>query len=118
MALSETLRLLEVIAEPSRLRILALLADRRLCVCELCAALRLKQSVASQHLRVLRDCGLVQDSKNGLWVDYELSRDVLSGPSGRVLKTIMLEAGKDESVQKDRRAAAKVDRKALCCREA
>ena len=111
MALSEILRLLNVIAEPNRLRILTALSARRMCVCELCAALGLKQSVMSQHLRVLRDCGLVIHRKSGLWVDYELS--VLSGPPGRVLKAILLEAGRDESIQRDRKAAAKADRKAL-----
>ena len=116
MPLSGSLRLLNVIAEPNRLRILAALSVRRMCVCEIRAALRLKQSVASQHLRVLRDCGLVQDRKDGLWVDYELSSAALSGPSGRMLKAILLEAVRDESIRKDRKAAAKVDRKALCCR--
>ncbi|MFA5138465.1 MAG: metalloregulator ArsR/SmtB family transcription factor [Elusimicrobiota bacterium] len=118
MPLSRTLRLLNVIAEPNRLRILACLSARRMCVCELCAALRLKQSVASQHLRVLRDCGLVQDRKNGLWVDYELSRSALAGPSGKVLKTLLTETSEDDAILKDRKAAARADRRCLCRRKA
>lgn len=118
MALAETLRLLSVIAEPNRLRILAALRARRMCVCELCAALGLKQSVMSQHLRVLRDCGLVEDRKDGLWVDYELAPAARRGPCAKVLKTIFAEAGRDEAIQRDRKAAAKADRTALCCRPA
>ncbi|MCX5787850.1 MAG: metalloregulator ArsR/SmtB family transcription factor [Elusimicrobia bacterium] len=114
MAITQIARLLDVVSEPSRLRILLALSIRRMCVCELCAALDLKQTAMSQHLRVLRNCGLVAHRKNGLWVDYELPEGLLSGPSGRVLKTILAEAQKDESIQKDRKAAAKVDRRELC----
>ena len=114
MPLPETVRILSAAAEPSRLRILAALRGRRLCVCELCAALGLKQSVMSQHLRVLRDCGLVRDSKNGLWVDYELSAAARRGPSGRLLKAILDEAESDEVIRRDRKAVARADRARLC----
>ena len=107
-------RVLNVVSEPTRLRILIALSVRKMCVCEICAALDLGQVVASQHLRVLRDCGLVIHRKNGLWVDYELSKAVISGSLGRVVKPILLEAGKDESIRKDRNTAAKVDRHKLC----
>ena len=116
MPLAEVLRLLSAVSEPNRLRILAALRARRMCVCELCAALALKQSVMSQHLRVLRDCGLVARRKDGLWVDYELSGAAFKGPGGRVLRSLLREAGKDESVLRDRRAAARADRQALCRR--
>lgn len=111
MSLPETVRILSAAAEPSRLRILAVLRGRRLCVCELCAALGLKQSVMSQHLRVLRDAGLVKDSKNGLWVDYELAPEARRG----ALRAILDEAAGDAVIRKDRQAAVKADRAALCC---
>ncbi|MBI5243809.1 MAG: winged helix-turn-helix transcriptional regulator [Elusimicrobia bacterium] len=116
MTLQALARLLDAASEPSRLRILLALSLRRMCVCEMCAALGLKQTAASQHLRILRDCGLVEDHKNGLWVDYELSRSALAGPSGKVLRAILAETSMDETIRKDRKAAAKADRKALCCR--
>ena len=47
-------------------------------------------------------------------VDYEPSKDPLSGAAGRVLRSILTEAQKDESIRKDREAAAKVDRRAIC----
>lgn len=114
MPLPETLRLLDVIAEPNRLRMLAALSGRRMCVCEICAALKLKQSVTSQHLRVLRDCGLVQASKSGLWVDYRLAPSALTGPAGRILRAILDETSADTAMRQDRRAAANTDRRILC----
>ena len=110
MPLPETVRILSAAAEPSRLRILAALRGRRLCVCELCAALGLKQSVMSQHLRVLRDAGLVKDSKNGLWVDYELAPEARRG----ALRAILDEAESDEVIRRDRKAVARADRARLC----
>ena len=106
-------RILNVVSEPSRLRILLALSDRKMCVCELCTALGLGQAVTSQHLRVLRDCGLVTHRKSGLWVDYELPQAALSGPAGRILRTILHEASQDDSIKKDRKAAAKADRRVI-----
>jgi len=116
MPLAEAVRLLEAVSEPNRLRILAVLYDGRMCVCELCAALGLKQSVMSQHLRVLRDRGLVEHRKDGLWVDYELAPAALRGTKGRILRSLLREVEQDESVRRDRREASKVDRMGLCRR--
>ncbi|MBI4669283.1 MAG: winged helix-turn-helix transcriptional regulator, partial [Elusimicrobia bacterium] len=106
MALSEISRILCAVSEPTRLRILSALSCGKMCVCELCAALGLRQSVISQHLRVLRDCGLVEGRKNGLWVDYELAKSCLNGPFGKLIKTILAQARADEAIKKDRQAAA------------
>ncbi|MBI5624596.1 MAG: winged helix-turn-helix transcriptional regulator [Elusimicrobia bacterium] len=107
-------RLLETLAEPNRLRLLIALSARRLCVCELSAALRLRQTAVSQHLRVLRDCGLVQNRKDGLWVEYELSSEVLLGPSGRLLRSVLAEAALEDEASMDLQAVTEVDRLAVC----
>ena len=44
----------KALADPTRLRILELLAEQEMCVCELMAALHLPQPLVSHHLRVLR----------------------------------------------------------------
>ncbi|MBI4679588.1 MAG: winged helix-turn-helix transcriptional regulator [Elusimicrobia bacterium] len=114
MNLHETQRLLNILAEPNRLRLLIALSSRRLCVCELSAALKLRQTVVSQHLRVLRDCDLVVNHKDGLWVEYEVSPEALQGPPGRLLKAVLTEAGRDDAVALDQQAVAEVDRKVVC----
>jgi len=55
-----------------RLRILALLAREELCVAELMAALALPQSTVSRHLATLRQAGLVEDQRQGVYVRYRL----------------------------------------------
>lgn len=63
----------KALAHDTRLRILTLLAARRLCVCHLEAALGLPQVTVSRHLSVLRAAGLVESHREGLWVHYRLA---------------------------------------------
>ena len=69
--------LLASLSEPNRLRIFALLTRAELCVCEITEALGLKQSLVSNHLRVLRRLGLVKarrDDMDNRWVYYSLNQ--------------------------------------------
>lgn len=59
-------------ADPTRLRLLVLLGERELCVCELVELLQMPQGKISRHLAVLRHAGLVDDRRRGLWVHYSL----------------------------------------------
>jgi ArsR family transcriptional regulator len=70
---------LEVLAHPVRLQILSLLArhEGRVCVCDLEAAVPVKQPTVSHHLRVLRDTGLVGVERRGLWAYYYVLPDAL-----------------------------------------
>jgi ArsR family transcriptional regulator len=63
-------RQLKALADPTRLAIVALLAQREHCVCDLTAILRLPQSTCSHHLGVLiRDR---QDGRDGRWSYYSI----------------------------------------------
>lgn len=68
--IAETLKLL---ADRTRLMILALLKERELCVCEIVEILETTQPNISQHLRKLKTAGLVSESRRGQWVYYSLS---------------------------------------------
>jgi ArsR family transcriptional regulator len=63
----------KALGEPSRLRILDLLADGPACVCELRDRTRLGGPHMSHHLGALGDAGLVTATRRGRWIDYELS---------------------------------------------
>lgn len=66
-------RFFKVLADETRLAILALLADHgELCVCDVIAALGITQSKASRHLATLKQAGLVTDRKEGLWSHHAL----------------------------------------------
>ncbi|WP_414694743.1 metalloregulator ArsR/SmtB family transcription factor [Paenibacillus sp.] len=67
--------LFRLIGDKTRLTIVALLRERELCVCELVELLGTSQPNVSQHLRKLKDAGLLRETKRGQWVYYALSVD-------------------------------------------
>lgn len=65
------------LANDTRLRSLMLLMrNDELCVCELTHALGLAQPHISRHLALLRECGLVSDRREGLWVHYRINPEL------------------------------------------
>jgi len=66
---------LKALADPLRLRILALLDEQHeVCVCHIHTALGVPQPTASRHLAHLKRAGLVEDRREGLWVHYRPAR--------------------------------------------
>jgi DNA-binding transcriptional ArsR family regulator len=61
---------LAALADPVRLRILRLVRQRELCVCEFVDALRIPQYRVSRHLTALRRLGLVAARREGRWMHY------------------------------------------------
>lgn len=68
----------KALSVPSRLKILKLLRDRRLCVNALTRLLDISQPAVSQHLTVLRQAGLVTGVKEGYMVHYSLNKTCLA----------------------------------------
>ena len=66
----------------TRVRILFCLGSGPLCVGALAARLEITQSAVSQHLRILRDAGLVSPARHGYFVHYELNEPALSSFAG------------------------------------
>lgn len=66
-------KVMKALSDPNRVKILKLLQQKMLCVCELQCALRISQPNVSKHLKILEDAGLVEYKKDGLWVNYYLS---------------------------------------------
>lgn len=67
---------LRVIADPARLRLLSLIAQRgEACGCDLIDPLALSQPTVSHHLKVLHEAGLVEREKRGTWVYYRVVPD-------------------------------------------
>lgn len=75
--------LYKALAHPTRLRILALLREGEMCVCQINAVVGLAGSTLSEHLAELRRAGLLAERKEGRWVYYTLSPDAcLQGLAG------------------------------------
>jgi len=58
-------KLFKALADPYRLKIIELLREGEKCVCEIFPHFGIAQPLASRHLKILKDCGLVKDRKDG-----------------------------------------------------
>jgi ArsR family transcriptional regulator, arsenate/arsenite/antimonite-responsive transcriptional repressor len=67
------LGVMKALSDPNRVKIIKMLQQRKLCVCEIQAALQVAQPTASKHLKILVNAGLVSSQKDGLWVNYHLA---------------------------------------------
>lgn len=66
---------LKALAEPTRLKILEMLAEEEMCACEIIDRLHLSQPAVSHHLKILRQSDIIKDRKEGKWVFYALNRE-------------------------------------------
>ena len=101
--MKKTAQLFKALSDETRLRIVALLTWGELCVCDLMATLGLPQSTVSRHLAYLRNAGLVDDRRQGVWMYYRLAHEggVLHLELMRVLEK---QLGDLPQVQKDQAA--------------
>jgi ArsR family transcriptional regulator len=111
--LRRTERIFSAAADPNRLRILKMLEVKPMCVCEITACLGIAQSSVSRHLSLLRDAGLVADSKRGLWVDYSLAARA-GGVVSAVLAVLRRWDSDDPQIRADREKASRLERQQIC----
>ena len=70
--MKDLLQVYKALSDETRLRIIKLLEDGELCVCDIVAALDIIQPKISFHLGVLKEAGLVKDRRVGKWIHYRL----------------------------------------------
>ncbi len=64
---------LKLLGDKTRLTIMSILKQRECCVCELLEVFDMSQPAISQHLRKLKDAGLVKEDRRGQWIYYSLN---------------------------------------------
>jgi len=102
---------LKGLSDPTRLRIVALLSERELCVCDLMAVLQLPQSTVSRHMIRLKSAGWVLDRRDGKWVHYRLTPSPLVEDLRQLLKHHLTGM---EQFKKDAASLARYSRTKLC----
>lgn len=76
--MKELVPFLKALCEEVRLRIIKMLMEREMCVCEIMDGLKLSQPAVSHHMKILKQAGLVQDRRQGKWVYYSLDKEFFS----------------------------------------
>ncbi|MGW1214518.1 ArsR/SmtB family transcription factor [Streptomyces sp. NPDC002499] len=75
--------LIRVLADPLRLRIVTLLAEETLCTTHLVEETGARQTNLSNHMKVLREAGVVETEPCGRYTYYRLKPDVLASLAGK-----------------------------------
>jgi DNA-binding transcriptional ArsR family regulator len=102
--LKQVVQVAKAIGHPARLRILAMLNGRTLCVCQMTSVLEVASSTVSGHLNELRRSGLVIEDKQGKLVFYRLDE---RSPFAELVMDTLVHAKTDETIAHD---GALVDR--------
>lgn len=63
----------KALGDETRLKIIQMLLGHEMCVCEIIDKLDMSQPAISHHLKILRQAGLVKDSREGKWIYYSLN---------------------------------------------
>ena len=71
--MKDFIKVMKALSDPNRVKIIKLLQQKTMCVCELQGALKIAQPSVSKHLKLLEEAGLVDYKKEGLWVNYYLA---------------------------------------------
>jgi ArsR family transcriptional regulator len=97
-------RVFKSLSDPTRLRIVLLLLERDLCVCELMAVLEMEQSRVSHQLRILRDVGLIEDDREGRWINYRMPEAIKEHLRPLIELALRDDAESTKTICKDRAA--------------
>ena len=108
-------RWLKALSVGTRVRIVQILKGRALCVNALAQRLDVTQSAVSQHLRILREAGLVIDEKRGYYVHYRLDEETFAKWKEKINLVLDMQF-KGCPVQKGDKKCAAVKRKATAAK--
>ena len=107
------IKVMKALADPSRVRILKLLQQRELCVCELNELFDLSQPTISKHLKVLEVAELVTFRKEGNWVVYRANDTRASGHAQAMLGYLDQARLDDDALREMLRHLPSIDRELI-----
>lgn len=108
--MKKTAKIFKALSDETRLRILKMLEQRPLCVCEIQFILKGSQPNVSHHLKTLAEAGLVEWKKDGLWIDYRLPDKPETPLHAAALSLVKKELGGEPVLKNDRAVVKGVDR--------
>lgn len=95
--MKKLVNILKALSDETRLRILNLLYEKELCVCDIMETLQISQTKASRHLSYLKNAGLVDDRKHAQWVYYSL----IKNESIKFLDSLVVDNLRNEELLKE-----------------
>ncbi len=103
---SATATRFKALADPTRLRIVNLLREEPLCVCNIEQVLEISQTSASRHLAKLQSSGILASERRAQWVYYRISEAFIRDHK-TLLDYLYLEADNEQQLRRDREILAR-----------
>jgi len=113
-SLEKQSEIFKALSEPNRIRIIKMLQEKSLCVCEITEILQLAASTVSKHLSILKNAGFIIDEKDNKWINYSINPNPENPGILSALFSIKLMMEDDETIKQDRLKMKSVDREVLC----
>ena len=101
MSMRELVKVFKALSDTNRLRILKMLQQKEVCVCELAAVLGIAQPSVSRHMSLLKDASLVQDIRHGQWINYYLNDKTITPYASVLLQLIKQWLNNDPKIIED-----------------
>ena len=116
-SLRELTRIFKALGDRNRFRIVKMLQKRPLCVCEIREVLGISQPAVSRHLNILKNAGLLEDEKDGVWTNCRLPKIIQNESVAAILKYLEFRGDEDGRIISDCRKVSDVNRKEICARK-
>lgn len=110
----------KALADESRLRALALLANGELCLCQIVEVLGLASSTVSRHMAILNQARLVETRKEGRWAYFRLADDEAPQAAQDAIQIVLTELGNAPQGKADKKSlkgVLKIEPEELCRRQ-
>lgn len=109
----EMVEILKALGDETRVRILHLVQEKPLCVCEIQEILGISQSNTSRHLIKLKNAKLIRGDKKAQWVYYSLASDTFQEYS--FLQELLKNLNLYNDLERDRQALKTLQEKGISC---
>lgn len=113
----ELLAVTKALADENRLRAVALLRGRELCLCQIIEVLALAPSTVSKHMSILHQARLVESRKDGRWAYFRLADSEAPAVARQALELVVENLQRNKQARTDQRtllAALKLEPEDLC----
>jgi ArsR family transcriptional regulator len=112
--MKDFIKVMKALSDPNRVKLLKILQERGMCVCEIQTAIGIAQPTVSKHLKVLEDAGLVRHEKDGLWVNYYITDGRTSPYAASLLGNLKHWLSDDEDIQRVMKIISGINRDVIC----
>lgn len=110
ISLNKYLKIFKAMGDKTRFRIIKMVEQKPMCVCELTAVIGLSMSTISNHLKILKEAGITTSIKENRYMNYYLNDECEFVK--KVL--VLLEDVRDDQILEDRKKIQKIDRNHIC----